>query len=563
MANHRYTEVLCAVCALLAVVICLLFMGGETLGLQTVSRSMGYETRLFDQSRVHTIDIVMDDWQGFIETCETEQYALCSVVIDGEAQRNVAIRAKGNTSLSMVTGDRYSFKLEFDHYDSANSYYGLDKLCLNNLIQDNTLMKDYLTYTLMAEFGVDAPLCSYAYITVNGEDFGLYLAVEAVEDSYLSRTERTDGELYKPDSMDMGGGRGNGMKFEGSALQDIFGSEEPAETEGELPFDLPQQGQQMPSFPAEMPRGEQPQGQGAAGFEQMLPQQGAGAVPEMPDGFDPTQSKPPQGGMPQQGDAFGREQMGGMGSSDVKLQYMGDDTASYSNIFNNAKTDITAADKARLISALQTLSGENAAEAVDVEQVLRYFVVHNYVVNGDSYTGQMVHNYYLSEENGKLAMIPWDYNLAFGGFQSGDASSAVNDPIDTPLSVGSDDRPMADWIFASEEYTAQYHELFRSFLQSVDVQAIIADAQALIAPYAQKDPTAYCSYDEFTAAVQALQRFCLLRSESVAGQLQGSVPSTAEAQRQMPDALVAADDLELSVMGSMGMGGMGMGGGSI
>ena len=27
----------------------------------------------------------------------------------------------------------------------------------------------------------------------------------------------------------------------------------------------------------------------------------------------------------------------------------------------------------------------------------------------------MVHNYYLYEEKGKLSIIPWDYNLAFGG----------------------------------------------------------------------------------------------------------------------------------------------------
>ena len=27
------------------------------------------------------------------------------------------------------------------------------------------------------------------------------------------------------------------------------------------------------------------------------------------------------------------------------------------------------------------------------DEVLRYFVVHNFVVNGDSYTGSMIHNY--------------------------------------------------------------------------------------------------------------------------------------------------------------------------
>lgn len=124
--------------------------------------------------------------------------------------KNCAIRAKGNTSLSNVKqygNDRYSFKIEFDHYDDTLTYHGLDKLVLNNNIQDNTLMKDYLTYRMMAYMGVDAPLVSYAFITVNGEDFGLYLALEAVEESFLERNYGADyGELYKPDSISMGGG---------------------------------------------------------------------------------------------------------------------------------------------------------------------------------------------------------------------------------------------------------------------------------------------------------------------------------------------------------------------
>ena len=75
--------------------------------------------------------------------------------------KNCAIRAKGNTSLSNVKqygNDRYSFKIEFDHYDNTLTYHGLDKLVLNNNIQDNTLMKDYLTHRMMAYMGVDAPL---------------------------------------------------------------------------------------------------------------------------------------------------------------------------------------------------------------------------------------------------------------------------------------------------------------------------------------------------------------------------------------------------------------------
>ncbi|MBO7514355.1 MAG: CotH kinase family protein, partial [Lachnospiraceae bacterium] len=385
-----------------------LFMNGDALGIQLMAHTMGYENRLFDNTRVHTLDIVMNDWDTFIKNATSEEYYTAAVVIDGEAYKNVGIRGKGNTSLSSVASmnsERYSFKVEFDHFDDTRTYHGLDKLSLNNLIQDASLMKDYLTYTLMNEFDAAAPLCSFVYVTVNGEDWGLYLAVEGVEDSFLQRNYGTDhGLLYKPDSVGFGGGRGNGRDFN------------------------------MENFDFGAMAG----GGGMGGF--------------------------------------------GRGASDVKLQYIDDDPDSYSSIWGNAKSDITQADQKRLIEALKTLSsGEQIETAVDVEQVIRYFVVHNYVCNGDSYTGSMVHNYYLYEEDGRLAMLPWDYNLAFGTFQGTAGQSAVNTPIDSPISGGTaDDRPMWSWIVNDATYTEMYHKYYKEFLETVDIEAIIDQAHDLI-----------------------------------------------------------------------------------
>ncbi len=514
MSTHKYIDRVCLAAALASLLLALLFVNGEALGVQPASQAMGYEDRLFDTDRVHTIEIVMDDWDAFIENCENEEYAACSVVIDQEAYKNVGIRAKGNTSLSTVSSmgsDRYSFKIEFDQYEGGKTYHGLDKLCLNNIIQDNTYMKDYLTYRMMGEFGVDAPLCSYVYITVNGEDWGLYLAVEGVEDGFLQRNfGKQYGDLYKPDSMNFGGGRGNGRDFDMGDFD--FDAMEPPE---------------MPEFGAGGPPAE-------GGF---------------PGGFGDGEAQGFRGGP----GGFG------MGSGDVKLQYTDDDPDSYSNIFSSAKTDVTEADQKRLIQALKTLGeGSGVESAVDVDKVLRYFVVHNYVVNGDSYTGAMVHNYYLYEEDGRLSMIPWDYNLAFGTFQAGDVAGAVNDPIDSPLSVtGSGDRPMAEWIWSSEAYTARYHQVFAEFLETVDPAAIIEQAQELIAPYVERDPTKFCTYEEFGTGVEALKTFCRLRTESVSGQLAGTIPSTAEGQAGAD--LVDASGLVLTDMGSMNQGGRGPG----
>ena len=609
MSTHKNIERICVIAVVIALILTGVLMSCDFSEIIVSNKFFQYETRLFDTEKVHTIDIYMDDWDSFIASCQSEEYSVCDVIIDGETFQNIAIRGKGNTSLSNVSSmdsDRYSFKIEFDHYSSGNSYYGLDKLSLNNVIQDNTYMKDYLTYRLMNEFDVAAPLCSFTYITVNGEDWGLYLAVEGIEDAFLQRNYGNDyGELYKPDSMSFGGGRGNGKDFD---MDKFMNEDESADTTASA--------QSSGNISSDTERMQKPEN---SGFSQNAEMPDMGEVPdinEMPD-----MGNIPMGGtrgdfnfsvdeetlraafkelgldeallegidfenitmetvrslmssvgtdkmselmeilMKDIGSSFGDMEgkggaMGGMGSSDVKLQYIDDDPDSYSNIFDNAKTDITSADKTRLIESLKALSeGENIESVVDVEAVIRYFAVHNFVCNGDSYTGSMIHNYYLYEKDSQMSMIPWDYNLAFGTFQSSSATSTVNSPIDTPVSGSSDDRPMIDWIFDSENYTAIYHEYFSEFLENVDIQSIILNAQELISPYVEKDPTKFCTYEEFTKGVETLKEFCKLRSESVSGQLSGSVPSTTAGQSADSSALIDASHITISDMGSMSMGG--------
>ena len=512
MSTHKHFDRIC--CAVFAVILVLvaLFMVSGRFGVQAVSAAMGYEGRLFRRDAVHTIDIVMEDWEDFIGSCTDESYRECSLVIDGEAYKNVAIRAKGNTSLTQVAAygnGRYSFKIEFDHYDTAKTYYGLDKLCLNNMIQDTTYMKDYLSYRLMEEAGAAAPLCSYAMISVNGEEWGLYLAVEGVEEAFLQRNYGNGyGQLYKPDSMEMGK---EGFREEKKTLRGTEGEDIQAVMDMGNPLEVAGNGMAV--------RGEKPGGNGMS-----------------------------------------------MVSSDVLLRYMDDDLESFSNIFENAKTNADEGDKERLVGALKKLSGgEELEKAVDTDSVLRYFTAHNFVLNFDSYTGTMIHNYYLYEKDGQLSMIPWDYNLAFGGFESGgDAETLINFPIDTPVSGGSvEERPMLSWIFAEETYTEQYHqcfsELIGGYFESGRFAEELEAVKTMIAPYVEKDPTKFCTYDEFVTGIDTLKEFCLLRAESIRGQLDGTIGSTAE--EQDTSTFVTAGDIEVSAMGTMNDS-KGIGGGS-
>jgi spore coat protein CotH len=545
---------------------------------------MPYAASLFANDRVHTIDIVVNDgdWSGMLDNVRAEEYIPVTVVIDGRKVSNVGIRPKGNSSLSTIAmsdSDRCSFKIEFDHYVTGRTYLGLDKLALNNIAQDNTYMKDFVSYKLMAAAGADAPLCSFIYITVNGEDWGLYLAVEGIEESFANRVYGANyGQIYKPDSMDMNQGM-QGQDGDGqnrAQRPDFTGT---FEFPDDMDFEnfenfgnFGEAGQMTPpeGMPEGFPDGVAPQDEGA------MP----GAARQPGGEENPRQNRAQFGG------GEGVEGFGGFGRGGgaTSLVYTDDDPASYSAIFDNAAFKASSTDEARLIASLKNLNERiDLEKTVDIAKVLNYFVAHNFTVNSDSYTGSMVHNYYLYEKDGQLSMIPWDYNLAFGGMggmgggmggmfgrntQGGSAAqgsvgvaaidtatASVNTPIDSLLSGSSGSRPMWDWIESDETYIKMYHDaylnLIESFFDSGEFETLYDNTIVMISPYVEKDPTSFCTYDEFLAGQAALKEYCLLRARSVAAQINGAIASTTEAQTASGyEGFVSAAAVDMTAMGS-------------
>ena len=215
MIRTKQTEILSMICILLAAVFSVIMLCQPVQELRTpadqlkAQLSEDYSTLLFDDSYVHEINILISDlnWDYLTSHAVEEQYVRCDAEIDGELIKNIAVRPKGNSSLAAISnnGDtHFSFKMEFDKYDKLQTYHGLDKLSLGNLGQDPSCMKDFLAYHMMNEMHVPAPLSSYTLVKLNGEEFGLYLATEAVEDSFCYRNYGSDfGTLYKPDSFAM------------------------------------------------------------------------------------------------------------------------------------------------------------------------------------------------------------------------------------------------------------------------------------------------------------------------------------------------------------------------
>ena len=69
MSTHKHIDKICCVAIVLALILTVVFMNGESPGIVSAGKKMGYENRLFNTDKVHTIDIVMNDWDNFIDTC--------------------------------------------------------------------------------------------------------------------------------------------------------------------------------------------------------------------------------------------------------------------------------------------------------------------------------------------------------------------------------------------------------------------------------------------------------------------------------------------------------------
>ncbi len=560
MIAHKHITKVIAVVMAAAVCLCLCavaFSSEIAAAVGDTGISMEYETELFDTDSILTVNILMDeaDWNDMLANATAEEYYQCDVEVNGTTFYRVAIRPKGNTSLTSIasdpTTDRYSFKLEFDHYVDGQTCFGLDKLILNNNYADATNMKEALIYDMYQYLGVDASLYNYAKISVNGEYWGVYLALEAVEDSFMLRNYGAqNGELYKPDSMNIGGGKDFG-DFNADDMD--FGDID----FGNMDFGNMDFGNMTP-----------PDAQGNT--NQSNPPTAPGQTSD--DAFDPSQqpdssgensaeSPPDSDKRPSMNFNFGGG-MGGfsMGGGGANLNYTDDELDSYETIWDGEITTTTKADHKRVVTALKNISeGNDLEDYMDIDNLLRYMAVHVFSVNEDSLSGMMAHNYYLYETNGKLNLIPWDYNLALGGMgSSNDATNVVNDAIDNAFSGTN----FFDTLMENETYHSQYYaylqQLVSEYVDGGGFDAFYERVRSQIDELVETDPTAFYSYDEYLTAADTLYQVVKLRGESIQGQLDGTIPSTESAQRSS-DALVDASALDLGVMGSMNAGGGGGG----
>lgn len=208
-----------AVFLLLCLIMLFLCSCGADLGISTdtanrtdpVSRKaglsgIGYEKKayngLFDSIADVYITIGEAELSTVLDHADSGIYCECTVKAGGTTLYNVGIKPRGNTTyVTEADNGRYSFKLKFNKYTKGQKLNGLDELNLNNMSYDPSYVREYLAYTLFSlDSGVPAPLATFAKVYINGEYYGLYLAAECVDESFLKRTfGDNDGDLYEAD----------------------------------------------------------------------------------------------------------------------------------------------------------------------------------------------------------------------------------------------------------------------------------------------------------------------------------------------------------------------------
>ena len=168
------------------------------------------------------IEIDTEDWDTLRQQTRTfedlfaeiEEYQLsrpfadiytwfpATVTVDGETHTKVGVRKKGFIGSQSET--KPSLKLRFDKYVDDQVLGGvMERMTLNNSIQDPSMINTCLTYEVFAAAGNPASRCNFATVSVNGKNLGLYVHVEEIKKPFLARHfTSTEGNLYEGNVSD-------------------------------------------------------------------------------------------------------------------------------------------------------------------------------------------------------------------------------------------------------------------------------------------------------------------------------------------------------------------------
>ncbi len=155
---------------------------------------------LYLPSTVLRVDLTMP--QASIDALEAEpdEYVVGTFALEEGAETfgplEVGIRLKGQASARGLD-QKAAFKIKVDEFVKGQRFRGLRKLTLNNMVQDPSQIHETLAYEAFRAAGVPAPRTGYAFVTVNGVAYGLYLDIENLDSISLPRWFDSTSHLYE------------------------------------------------------------------------------------------------------------------------------------------------------------------------------------------------------------------------------------------------------------------------------------------------------------------------------------------------------------------------------
>jgi spore coat protein H len=136
------------------------------------------------------------------------EYVKGELSIDGARLKDVGVRFKGNSSYSSQPGLKKPFRIDFDRYLEDQTFKGVTKISLNNLIMDPSGAREALGFALYRQAGVPAPRTAIVelFLTVPGkhrrESLGQYTLIEGVDKEFFkTHFGTTKGVVFKPERV--------------------------------------------------------------------------------------------------------------------------------------------------------------------------------------------------------------------------------------------------------------------------------------------------------------------------------------------------------------------------
>lgn len=161
----------------------------------------GAYNAFFLQDEIQTVHIEIEEnnLNYLLQNAMDEPYVMAnSVTIGNVTVGYPGLRTKGSYTLEhSVTenegSDRFSFTINFGkyikkkEYGSKQNFFGCDKISFNNFFFDKTMMKEFFALKLLDEMGLPTPQYGIAKLYINGEYYGVYAMVEAMDRSILEQ----------------------------------------------------------------------------------------------------------------------------------------------------------------------------------------------------------------------------------------------------------------------------------------------------------------------------------------------------------------------------------------